>query len=58
MLKVGLTGSIAVGKSADLVAVAGNPLADVRVLEHVKAVIKQGTQVCGTEAAKCHEIAP
>jgi len=51
-------GSIAVGKSADMIAVAGAPLADVRVLEHVKAVIKQGAQVCGTETDKCREIAP
>jgi len=51
-------GSIAVGKSADMIAVAGAPLADVRVLEHVKAVIKQGAPVCGTETVKCREIAP
>ena len=48
-------GSVAVGKSADLVAVSGDPRADIRVLEHVKAVIKQGAQVCGTAAAKCRE---
>jgi imidazolonepropionase-like amidohydrolase len=51
-------GSIAVGKSADMIAVAGDPLADVHVLEHVKAVVKQGAQVCGTEAVKCREITP
>jgi imidazolonepropionase-like amidohydrolase len=51
-------GSIAVGKSADMVAVAGDPLSDVRTLEHVKAVIKQGTQVCGTHAIKCFEASP
>ena len=51
-------GSIAVGKSADLVAVAGDPLKDVRSLEHVKAVIKQGAQICGTETVKCREVAP
>jgi imidazolonepropionase-like amidohydrolase len=51
-------GSIALGKSADLVAVAGDPLSDVRVLEHVKGVIKQGAQVCGADQAACREVAP
>jgi imidazolonepropionase-like amidohydrolase len=51
-------GSISVGKSADMVAVAGDPLADIRVLEHVKAVIKQGAQVCGTDAVSCREASP
>jgi len=51
-------GSVAVGKSADIIAVEGDPLADVRVLEHVKGVIKQGAQVCGTEAVKCREASP
>ena len=35
-------GSIAPGKFADLVAVDGDPLADVTRLEHVAAVIKDG----------------
>jgi imidazolonepropionase-like amidohydrolase len=35
-------GSIKQGKLADLIAVRGNPLADVRVLEHVRFVMKQG----------------
>jgi len=51
-------GSLAVGKSADMIAVAGDPLADIRVLEHVKAVIKLGTQVCGKDASTCHEASP
>lgn len=38
-------GSIAPGKFADLVAVAGDPLADVTRLEHVAAVIKNGQLV-------------
>jgi imidazolonepropionase-like amidohydrolase len=36
-------GSIDVGKYADLIAVAGDPLADVTELEHVKFVMKGGT---------------
>jgi imidazolonepropionase-like amidohydrolase len=35
-------GSIVPGKFADLIAVAGNPLDDVRVLENVAHVIKDG----------------
>jgi len=37
-----LFGSIAAGKSADLIAVQGDPLADIRVLEHVAFVMKEG----------------
>ena len=51
-------GTIAVGKSGDLVAVAGDPLTDVRVLEHVKAVIKEGRQICGIGVGACREAAP
>ena len=35
-------GSIAQGRFADLVAVTGDPLVDIRVLENVEAVIKDG----------------
>jgi len=35
-------GSIRTGKLADLIAVRGNPLADVRLLEDVRFVMKQG----------------
>ena len=35
-------GSIAPGKFADIIAVNGDPLADVRVLEHVAFVMKEG----------------
>ena len=38
-------GSIAPGRFADLVAVAGNPLADVRVLENVRHVMKEGALI-------------
>jgi imidazolonepropionase-like amidohydrolase len=37
-------GSIAPGKSADFIAVAGDPLADVRVLESVTGVVKEGVR--------------
>lgn len=38
-------GAIAVGRYGDLIAVSGDPLADVRVLETVPVVIKGGTMV-------------
>ena len=38
-----LFGSIKAGKSADIIAVKGDPLADVRELEHVAFVMKEGT---------------
>jgi imidazolonepropionase-like amidohydrolase len=41
----GEIGSIEVGKIADIVAVQGAPLDDVRVLEHVGFVMKQGVVV-------------
>ena len=37
-----LFGSITAGKSADIIAVAADPLADVSVLEHVQFVMKEG----------------
>jgi imidazolonepropionase-like amidohydrolase len=37
-----LFGSIAAGKSADIIAVNGDPLADIRELEHVIFVMKEG----------------
>ena len=36
-------GSISKGKFADIVAVTGNPLSDVRLLRHVQFVMKDGT---------------
>ena len=38
-------GAIAVGRYGDMVAVAGDPLADVRLLERPAAVIKGGKVV-------------
>jgi imidazolonepropionase-like amidohydrolase len=37
-----LFGAITAGKSADIIAVEGDPLADIRELEHVRFVMKQG----------------
>lgn len=37
-----LFGSIRAGKSADIIAVSGDPIADIRVLEHVSFVMKEG----------------
>jgi imidazolonepropionase-like amidohydrolase len=46
-------GSIAVGKSADMIAVAGDPLADVDVLRRVEAVIAEGRLVCAASGDRC-----
>ena len=40
--KSALLGSIQPGKYADIIAVSGNPLEDVRLLENVKFVMKEG----------------
>jgi imidazolonepropionase-like amidohydrolase len=40
--KSDLLGSLQPGKYADIVAVNGDPLADIRVLEHVSFVMKEG----------------
>ena len=37
-----LFGSIKAGKSADIIAVEGDPLADIRILENVSFVMKEG----------------
>jgi imidazolonepropionase-like amidohydrolase len=37
-----LFGSLTAGKSADIIAVNGDPLADVHELEHVQFVMKEG----------------
>ncbi len=37
-----LFGSIAAGKSADIIAVSGDPIADIHALEHVSFVMKEG----------------
>jgi imidazolonepropionase-like amidohydrolase len=36
-------GTVAVGRYADLIAVAGDPLQDIRELERVRGVMKGGT---------------
>ena len=36
-------GSLTVGKSADIIAVAGNPLDNIELLEDVRFVMKEGT---------------
>ncbi|WP_033073396.1 Xaa-Pro dipeptidase [Sphingopyxis sp. MWB1] len=40
-------GAIAVGRYADIIAVDGDPLANIRALENVDAVVKGGVQVKG-----------
>jgi imidazolonepropionase-like amidohydrolase len=47
LLGVSDRGVIAPGKLADLIAVRGNPLEDVRVLEQVPWVMKGGEVVKG-----------
>ena len=37
-----LFGSITAGKSADIIAVSGDPIADIHTLEHVSFVMKEG----------------
>ena len=37
-----LFGSITAGKSADIIAVSGDPIADIHVLENVSFVMKEG----------------
>jgi imidazolonepropionase-like amidohydrolase len=44
-------GSIAPGKAADLIAVTGDPLADLAVLRRVDAVIKDGVVACDSRRA-------
>jgi len=44
-------GTLAAGKSADIVAVAGNPLSDMKTTEHPLFVLKQGTVYVGARGA-------
>ena len=48
-------GSIAAGKSADLIAVPGDPLHDIEVLRQVQSVIEQGRVVCAPGERPCHQ---
>jgi imidazolonepropionase-like amidohydrolase len=43
--KEGQVGSLAQGAFGDLIAVSGDPITDIRTLEHVKGVIKGGSLV-------------
>ena len=45
-------GTVAAGKRADLVLTRGNPLEDVRALEHLEGVVAAGRWMPGTEAAR------
>ena len=36
------TGSLEVGKKADIIAVSGNPLKNIKALKKVTAVLKEG----------------
>jgi len=44
-------GSLEVGKAADLLAVAGDPLTDIRALENVRMVMKEGRLVVSLTSA-------
>jgi imidazolonepropionase-like amidohydrolase len=41
------TGSLTAGKSADIIAVSGNPLSDIKTVEHPVFVMKEGTVYVG-----------
>jgi imidazolonepropionase-like amidohydrolase len=46
------TGTLSVGKSADIIAVAGNPLSDMKATEHPVLVMKAGTVYVGPTVAR------
>ena len=46
-------GSIKVGKHADLIAVSGDPLKDISLLERVEFVMKEGKVYKSAGAAAC-----
>ena len=52
--KRGELGTIAPGAYADLIAVSGDPLADVSLLEHVSFVMKSGRVFQRTEPSVRH----
>ena len=43
------TGSLEPGKKADIIAVAGNPLKDIKALKKIRAVMKEGTWIVKPE---------
>ena len=45
-------GTVAVGKEGDLVAVQGDPLSDIHVLENVKAIVYQGSSLAPMNHSK------
>ena len=49
LAKTGDVGAIEVGRYGDLVAVRGDPLTNVALLEHVDAVVKGGSLVKGAK---------
>jgi len=51
-------GSIAIGRSADLIAVSGDPLTDIERLRDVRAVIKQGRVVVALRETPVEAAAP
>jgi imidazolonepropionase-like amidohydrolase len=47
-------GVIEAGKRADIIAVDGDPLKDVRALEHARFVMKDGVVICNDlQAVRC-----
>jgi imidazolonepropionase-like amidohydrolase len=46
------TGTLAAGKSADIIAVPGNPLSDMKTTEHPVLVMKAGTVYVGPTVAR------
>jgi imidazolonepropionase-like amidohydrolase len=50
------TGTLAAGKLADIVAVAGDPLADIHATEHPVFVMKEGTIYLADGAGAAHPV--
>ena len=48
----GVKGRLALGADADLIAVAGDPLRDIRAVHHMAAVYREGRQVVERQPAK------